>query len=36
MKYFELMKNACDSVEMNFDEDKYNKFKEFCKENSIQ
>ena len=22
MKYFELMKNACDSVEMNFDEDK--------------
>ena len=26
MKYFELMKNACDSVEMNFDEDKYNKF----------
>lgn len=26
MKYFELMKNACDSVGMNFDEDKYNKF----------
>ena len=26
MKYFELMKNACDSVKMNFDEDKYNKF----------
>lgn len=26
MKYFELMKNACDSVEMNFAEDKYNKF----------
>ena len=26
MKYFELMKNACDSVKMNFDEDNYNKF----------
>ena len=26
MKYFELMKNACDSVGMNFHEDKYNKF----------
>lgn len=26
MKYFELMKNACDSVEMDFDENKYNKF----------
>ena len=26
MKYFELMKIACDSVEMNFVEDKYNKF----------
>ncbi len=26
MKYFELMKSACDSVEMAFDEDKYNKF----------
>lgn len=26
MKYFELMKSACDSVEMAFDEEKYNKF----------
>lgn len=26
MKYFELMKSACDNVEMTFDEEKYNKF----------